>query len=359
MNILIIDDSPENIQILSGILSQDEYNIHSILSGKVALKVIQNEYPDLILIDISMMEVNGYEMCNSLKTDNKLKGIPVIFIIDNPEHLDKTKLFNSGCKDYITKPFNYEEVRERVKTQIELRLLYIQEEKHSAEVLLYKEEEQRFLFNHLQVGILVYSPDSRIILYNSLAVKMLGVSQEFINGEAYNLNSLHFYHENGLLLSVEEYPVNCVLNTGKPIENFILGLDRHSPDNKIWLKVNAFPQFDSHNNLQQIVVTLYDITEQSQSELALRNSLEQVKQFAVHLNTTREEEKVVLARELHDNIGQILIAIKIDLGLLKQKFSTGVQNINSIEILEDIQNLYLLIDKTIRIVRKLVMELWP
>jgi PAS domain S-box-containing protein len=306
-----------------------------------------------------MTEMNGYEICKRLKADDKLKDIPIIFIIDNPEIVDKLKVFSIGGKDYITKPFQFEEVQTRIKTQIELRHLQIIEEKHSTESLLYNEEGQRFLFNHLQIGILVYTSEARLILHNPLAAKLLEIPIELINGEATINDALCFCHENGSRLSIEEYPINRVINTHTPVENYIMVVNRPIAGDKIWMMVNAFPQFDSQQNLQQVVVTLLDITERKQSELAMRNSQEQLKQFAIHINTAREEEKVVLARELHDNVGQILIAIKIDLGLLKQKFSIRNQNINSVEILEDIQNIYVLMDNTIKTVRKLIMELWP
>jgi signal transduction histidine kinase len=111
--------------------------------------------------------------------------------------------------------------------------------------------------------------------------------------------------------------------------------------------------------LQQIVITLLDISERKKVEEALIESHEQLKQFASHINTLRDEEKVVLARELHDNVAQTLIAVKIDLGLLKQKFSTKDMNISLFEISDNIQNLYKLVDNTIKRVRKLITELWP
>lgn len=89
-------------------------------SGKLALQVAQIEPPDLILLDILMPEMNGYEVCERLKADKRLKEIPVIFISALGETIDKVKAFSVGGVDYVTKPFQFEEVHARVRTHLEL-----------------------------------------------------------------------------------------------------------------------------------------------------------------------------------------------------------------------------------------------
>jgi signal transduction histidine kinase len=119
--ILLVDDTPANLQLLSGMLKEQGYKVRPVPSGKLALQVAQIEPPDLILLDILMPEMNGYEVCEKLKADDRLKEIPVIFISALSETIDKVKAFTVGGVDYITKPFQFEEVHARVRTHLELR----------------------------------------------------------------------------------------------------------------------------------------------------------------------------------------------------------------------------------------------
>ena len=118
--ILVVDDTPANLLLLSGMLKEQGYKVRPVPSGKLALQVARMEPPDLILLDILMPEMNGYEVCEKLKADDKLKEIPVIFISALSETIDKVKAFTIGGVDYVTKPFQFEEVHARVRTHLEL-----------------------------------------------------------------------------------------------------------------------------------------------------------------------------------------------------------------------------------------------
>jgi putative two-component system response regulator len=120
-NILIVDDTPANLTLLSGLLKEKGHRVRPVPSGRLALKAIESEPPDLILLDINMPEMSGFEVCERLKVDKRFSDIPVIFISALTETLDKVKAFNTGGVDYITKPFQFEEVEARVATHLELR----------------------------------------------------------------------------------------------------------------------------------------------------------------------------------------------------------------------------------------------
>ena len=109
-SILIVDDTPANLQVLAGMLKDRGYKVRPVPSGKLALLAARRDPPDLILLDINMPEMNGYEVCEQLKADELLGGIPVIFISALTEQLDKVKAFATGGVDYITKPFQMEEL---------------------------------------------------------------------------------------------------------------------------------------------------------------------------------------------------------------------------------------------------------
>src|SRR5687767_14105136 len=110
------------------------YKVRPVPSGKLALLAARRDPPDLILLDINMPEMNGYEVCEQLKADNILKGIPVIFISALTEQLDKVKAFATGGVDYITKPFQMEELYARVETHLKLSRLQIELEKTNSQL---------------------------------------------------------------------------------------------------------------------------------------------------------------------------------------------------------------------------------
>ena len=121
VNILAVDDTPDNLRLLSSILADHEYDVRTASNGKFALQSAQTAPPDLILLDIKMPGMDGYEVCQQLKADERTRDIPVIFISALNEIADKLNGFALGGVDYITKPFQSDEVLARVNTHLTLR----------------------------------------------------------------------------------------------------------------------------------------------------------------------------------------------------------------------------------------------
>lgn len=124
-HILVVDDTPDNLRLLAKILESQNYMVFKSLNGRMALQAAHHNPPDLILLDINMPEMNGYEVCQKLKTSEATMNIPVIFISALDQANDKVRAFELGGQDYITKPFQELEVLARVKNQ-----LLIQQQKH-------------------------------------------------------------------------------------------------------------------------------------------------------------------------------------------------------------------------------------
>jgi sigma-B regulation protein RsbU (phosphoserine phosphatase) len=122
-NLLIVDDKPANLRLLASMLVEQGYKVRSAISGPLALTATRAAPPDMILLDINMPEMNGYEVCKRLKADKDTRDIPIIFISALDETHDKVKAFSVGGVDYITKPFQLEEVLARVETHLALRRL--------------------------------------------------------------------------------------------------------------------------------------------------------------------------------------------------------------------------------------------
>ena len=119
-NILVVDDTPQNLHLLVDILTKYDYKVRPVPNGKLAISAAQINPPDLILLDIMMPDLDGYQVCKELKSNPKTKNIPIIFISAIDESVDKVKAFAVGGVDYITKPFQMHEVLIRVKHQLSL-----------------------------------------------------------------------------------------------------------------------------------------------------------------------------------------------------------------------------------------------
>jgi signal transduction histidine kinase len=120
-SVLVVDDTPANLQMLTDMLRARGHRARPVPNGRLALQAAKADPPDLILLDINMPGMDGYSVCEELKKDPSLKAIPVIFISAYGETIDKVRAFTVGGVDYITKPFQVEEVEARVAAHLELR----------------------------------------------------------------------------------------------------------------------------------------------------------------------------------------------------------------------------------------------
>lgn len=122
-DILIVDDTPANLRLLSDMLVKQGYKVRLAPNGRLALMGVQAVLPNLILLDIKMPGMSGYEVCEQLKADPRTRDIPVIFLSALDQADDKVKAFKRGGVDYVTKPLQVEEVLARVETHLKLREL--------------------------------------------------------------------------------------------------------------------------------------------------------------------------------------------------------------------------------------------
>ncbi|WP_413162774.1 response regulator [Capilliphycus salinus ALCB114379] len=180
--ILVVDDTIDSLRLLSNMLSEQGYNVRKVLNGQMALTAAQAAPPDLILLDINMPQMNGYEVCQQLKTQKETAEIPVIFISALDEVLDKVKAFTVGGVDYITKPFQFEEVVARVETQLKIRFLQQQLSEIQQQSQTLQTQYQR-LFNSGNAGIFQMTPDGFYQTVNPALVRLYGYqsADEMIN----------------------------------------------------------------------------------------------------------------------------------------------------------------------------------
>jgi PAS domain S-box-containing protein len=194
--ILIVDDQPANLRVLTSILTQQGYRAQPVDCGELALQIARKTPPDLILLDILMPEMDGYEVCRRLKADQGTRDIPIIFISALGEIGDKVRAFAAGGVDYVTKPFQLEEVLARVETHVALRTMQKQlEEKNvqleheiaervRAEKALREERDtaQRYL-DVAGVILVALDANQQVTLINKRGCELLGYGEDEIIGK--------------------------------------------------------------------------------------------------------------------------------------------------------------------------------
>ena len=231
---MLVDDVPDNLTLLTGMLKEKGHRVRPVPSGKLALKAIEIEPPDLILLDITMPEMDGFEVCRRLKQDVRFRDIPVIFISALTETLDKVKAFGIGGVDYVTKPFQFEEVEARVETHLKLHRYQAHLEELVAEQV--EEISASQVSTIFALSKLAESRDNetgehmeRVQIYCRMLAEKLGqeepykrvIDGDFIN-DIFNASPLHDIGKVGI-------PDHVLLKPGKltPAEFDIM--KKHSP----------------------------------------------------------------------------------------------------------------------------------
>ncbi|RPI05424.1 MAG: PAS domain S-box protein [Ignavibacteriae bacterium] len=194
-DILVVDDTPSNLSVLVDFIHEAGYPVRSANSGKLALQHIQTQLPALIILDIMMADMDGYEVCRILKADEKTKPIPIIFISALGDELKRVKGFQVGGVDYITKPFFPDEVLARVKAHLNIRRMQQDLEMSNAalqaeikvrnrmEVKLRESEEKfRVIFENNSAAIAIIDLDTTITIVNDAFCQMIGYTKEEVVG---------------------------------------------------------------------------------------------------------------------------------------------------------------------------------
>lgn len=142
-DVFIVDDNLNNLEILEKLLGENNYRVRMANNGKRALRAIRAEIPELIMLDINMPEMDGYQVCQELKSSSSTKNVPIIFISALDDVVDKVKAFKLGAVDYVTKPFQVEEVLARIETQLVIARLRKELEEKNFQLLLKNNELNR------------------------------------------------------------------------------------------------------------------------------------------------------------------------------------------------------------------------
>ena len=351
-NLLIVDDTEQNLLLLETVIKRIKVNLIQASSGAEALKKTYGIELALAIIDVQMPEMNGYELALKMNEERSSEKVPVIFLTASPNYeVEVFKGYSSGAVDYIFKPIDSYVLLSKIKIFLDLfdqKHKLIKEAsllKKSANELLrvnnalkMSEEKYRGYIVHAPDGVFVADETGKYIEVNEAASRITGYSkEELLNMSVTDIIPMDWL-ENGLI---------HFRNLAKNITSKIDLPFKHKNGTKRWWSVESV----------KLTETLFlgftkDITERKKDEEELKSSLEQLHQLTQYIEKVREEERVAISRELHDDLGQALTAVKIDLGIIRH-------NTTDKEVISKINKVSTLVSETIKTVQRLTSQLRP
>lgn len=413
--VLVVDDDPQALQSLAEILTASDYKVQTACDAMTAFQAIQSNTPDIILLDIKLPDIDGFQVCRRLKEGDSCTDTPVIFISGLQDVSEKVKAFSAGGVDYITKPFEANEVLARVRCHLKMRELQEQLKLKNAELIEAKGDLERQ----------VYKKTEELLQVNSDLLREVERGREYeasLKRSARALNTLsecnevlvRATHENTLIKDVcriivdvggyrlawigfaendegksvrpaaysgleagylerlklswadtreGQGPTGTAIRTGKPcvIKNFYED-DRVAPwrdeavrrgflssasiplrdGDRVFGGINIYaPDIDSFDytelylmeklaaNLAYGIIALRRKVEHEKAKEELVRSHQQLRNLALHIEEVREEERISIARDIHDELGQLLTILKFDISWIRKSIKTRDEDIIS------------------------------
>ena len=275
--IVIVDDKPTNLGVLFDFLTDSGFKVLVAQDGESAIQKVEYAHPDLILLDVMMPGIDGFETCRRLKANPSTQDIPVIFMTALSGTVDKVKGFNLGAVDFVTKPVQQEEVKARVSTHLALRNLQkklqlqneqlqqeIQEKQRAEQSLQQAEAKYRSIFENATEGIYQATPDGRYITANPALAKIYGYdSPDDLMTQVTNITQQLYVEpmrREDLATFMQKY------DTLADMESQVYRKD----GSIIWISENIRAVRDSNGSLDYYEGSVSDVTERRQAEVSLR-----------------------------------------------------------------------------------------
>jgi len=301
-DILVVDDTRDNLRLLTKLLVEHGFYARPVSNGQKAILAIQDQLPDLILLDIMMPDMDGYAVCEVLKADERTRDIPVIFISALNETVDKVKAFSSGGVDFITKPFQPEEVLARVETHLALRNMQkqLQQQNIRPQQEIAERQQAEATLRQLQravettrVGITISDNQGHIVYTNPADAQMHSYTVDELLGQPSNIFTLPDFcdHETRRLQDSEQflYWERERMNIRKDGSTFPV-------------KLISNPIYNPTGERTGIVTICEDITERKQAEEDLKHA----KEVAEAANRAKSIFLANMSHELRSPLNAIL-----------------------------------------------------
>jgi len=348
IKILHLEDSLKDFELIHSIIEGGDIAHEYFLADneKDFINILETEDIDIILSDYTLPDYNGNEALKFVK--EKHFYIPFLFVTGTMGEDAAIESMLNGATDYVLKN-KLERLVPAIKRALHENELEINR-KRTEQTLLQSEENFRRSISESPLGIRIVSVDGKTIYANKAFFDIYEFNslEEFTSISAINRYTPESYaqhqerkekRKNGH--DVFDYEISIVH------KNAEIRHVKVSRKEVLW------------NGIKHYQVINIDITERKRAEEALNNSQQELRKFATHIQNVREEEKLSLSREIHDDLGQILVALKIDLGMYKKKISKGIEVISSEEMLSEFDDLSSQVDNTIKSARRIMNGLRP
>jgi PAS domain S-box-containing protein len=351
-NLLIVDDIETNLFLLTSIINGLELNLISALSGVEALKKTAGLELALAIIDVRMPNMSGYELALKLNEERNENKVPIIFLTANYfNDAEMFKGYEAGAVDFLFKPFAKAILISKINVFLDL---HIQKQTIAENSMLLKksefelnksnlalqksEKKYRSYIDNAPDGIFVSDDTGKIIEVNEAVCRITGYTRETL-----------------LSLSVSELVSEEMLEEG--LAHFRKRLKKQALESDL-----MFRHFDGTNRWWSMEVVklsqtrfigfVKDITDSKKAQEELKNSLEQLRLLTQHVEKVREDERGSISRELHDQLGQSLTAVTIELGIIRQMVGDS-------DVLVKVNKVSALVTETIKSVQRLTAQLRP
>ncbi|MEA5626489.1 response regulator [Nostoc sp. UHCC 0251] len=288
-NILVVDDTPDNLRLLSAMLTAQGFEVRKALNGKMALTACQMVLPDVILLDINMPDMDGYQVCQQLKADDKTSDVPVIFISALDDVVDKVKAFDVGGVDYIAKPFHGAEVVLRIENQINLRLLQV------------KLQEKNFLLqqalDNLQASQVKQIQNEKMVALGQLVA---GLAHEINNPISFIYGNLQYagQYVQDLVNLIEVYQQEYPKPTSK-VQQIAKDIDLNFLITDLQNLISAM--YRGSDRIREIVLALQHFSRHDEAEMKRVNIHEDIENTLVmlqhRLRETADRPAIVVVKD--------------------------------------------------------------
>lgn len=306
--VLAVDDDPFNLDVLSKHLKRAGFRMIVARDGESALEKARYGRPDLILLDLLMPAMDGFETCHRLKSDEALRDIPIIFMTALTDIEAKVKGFQAGGVDYITKPFQFEEVLHRIKTHLSLHRMQKQLEAQKAQLqqevverrsveesLKASEEKYRTLVEHSTDAILMLNPERKIISFNQAFLTLFGFERNEIEGKSARI--IHPSDESFKTFGDVAYPIIKRIGFFRTEWNFIRRDGKSVPVETVTSAIKS-----PEGAPTGFVAVIRDITERRRVEEELRRHREHLEELVAERTAELTQANNQLQKEIADRL---------------------------------------------------------
>ncbi len=348
IKVLHLEDSLKDFELIHSIIEGGGIAHEYFLADneKDFINILETEKIDIILSDNHLPDYNGNEALKLVRENYPYT--PFLFVTGTMGEDAAIESMVNGATDYVLKD-KLERLVPAIKRALHENELEINR-KRTEKTFLQSEENYHRSISESPLGIRIISIEGETIYVNKafLDIYEYNSLEEFRCIPAINRHTPESYVQHQIRKEKRK--------NGHDIFDYEVSIIRKNAEIryiKVWRKEVLWDGVKHYQTFN------LDITEQKQSEEALNNSQQELRKFATHLQHVREEEKIALAREIHDDLGQILVALKIDLGMFEKKLSKGIEATTSEELLSKLNDLTGLVEKTIKSARRIMNGLRP